>query len=890
MLIGHWPLTGNTNDYSGYNNNGTPTNITYTTGKIGQAASFNGTSSYFTVNNTITQGADFSFSAWVRTTTTANQNIVSCRTETGGGFSIFLLAGVVRFDSGANFQWTTNYTMPTNQWVHLTVTKNSSIRKLFINGALTNSIASGGDMLTLFSLMSFGASQASGSGYANFLNGNLNDIRIFNHTLSDYEVKELAKAKVLHYTFDDPYEEPTVNLVPTPLTFTNTTTTWGARETVTVTYGQTDPFGGTNAVLITPNSTTDNYFGSRNTSLGIGTYTTSLWLKATKNTTLRIRTGTGNTAGAFIDYTANLTTAWQRFEYTGTTTVDPSHMLHLGGWSTWTDNTFSVYFAFPQIEAKGNSTPFVDGTRNIGIRDSSGYGNNGTVVLETSPRFSTARIGSGSGYFSASAIIQHPNPFLGQNNLEQEWSVSAWVKMDDNTTTQMLNNFNSGNYVKYGASNALLYLNGGANDYYTYSTNIPSGSWQHVVFVFKNSSGLRRIYLNGNNISTSGPNNTSTPSGIPATVTVATNLRGNIDDYRIYATALSDADVLALYNRRANFDNLGNAQVNELNEYTNFDYTINQNNLVLNGSAELQNNTNFTGFVYDPSFVGFSRTSGGATLLLDEFIPINGNGIDVFDRYVLSGEFRQPTGTMSRYFFMIACYDKNKQFIENRFVTETTTAARTTLSQNLNNGDTFVNLTSNINSWSATGAGVYHFSQQFAIFPNGHDYPDYTYSRIAGQYTVRDTTNSRLQLTTPWAGGFMPAGSRIMNTTDGGTFSYIAAGNALMTPEFILRTATTTSTQNDGSMRAGSVYVKVGFLINRDAGTVTTNIRNIKFYNIDDPTQGFFLSTNGNLINSNGQALFTNINEYTGTQNTGAQQEITYNGTLLINGEFSEVD
>ena len=28
-LIGWWPLNGNTNDYSGYNNNGVPTSITY---------------------------------------------------------------------------------------------------------------------------------------------------------------------------------------------------------------------------------------------------------------------------------------------------------------------------------------------------------------------------------------------------------------------------------------------------------------------------------------------------------------------------------------------------------------------------------------------------------------------------------------------------------------------------------------------------------------------------------------------------------------------------------------------------------------------------------------------------------------------------------------------
>jgi hypothetical protein len=92
-------------------------------------------------------------------------------------------------------------------------------------------------------------------------------------------------------------------------------------------------------------------------------------------------------------------------------------------------------------------------------------------------------------------------------------------------------------------------------------------------------------------------------------------------------------------------------------------------------------------------------------------------------------------------------------------------------------------------------------------------------------------------------------------------------------------------------MRYGSEYIRVGFLLNRDAGgTVTTDIRNIRCWNIDDPTQGFFLSTNKNMISDSSQASYTDIDEITGTLNTSAQQEINRNGTLLINGEFSEVD
>jgi hypothetical protein len=43
-------------------------------------------------------------------------------------------------------------------------------------------------------------------------------------------------------------------------------------------------------------------------------------------------------------------------------------------------------------------------------------------------------------------------------------------------------------------------------------------------------------------------------------------------------------------------------------------------------------------------------------------------------------------------------------------------------------------------------------------------------------------------------------------------------------------------------------------------------------------------------ISEKGIGSYREFDEVSGTQNTSAQQEITNNGTLLINGEFSEVD
>ena len=169
-------------------------------GKLGGCYAFNGSSNYLTIPQGYI-GTNWSYSIWFYTTSTsATQTLGCCRTAAGSGFSIFLIGGKIRIDPGANnIQWTTNYTYTANTWTHLTVTCAAGAIKYYINGEYKESYSVTLASNQWGSVFSIGASQANGSGYGNYLNGRVNDVRIYNHCLSPMEVKQISQGLVLHY-------------------------------------------------------------------------------------------------------------------------------------------------------------------------------------------------------------------------------------------------------------------------------------------------------------------------------------------------------------------------------------------------------------------------------------------------------------------------------------------------------------------------------------------------------------------------------------------------------------------------------------------------------------------------------------------------------------------
>ena len=168
----------------------------------------------------------------------------------------------------------------------------------------------------------------------------------------------------------------------------------------------------------------------------------------------------------------------------------------------------------------------------------------------------TDRLSTNNAYrFTNDNYITINDP-LNQENLEQIWTVDAWYYIDDKDDYQTVVYFNRGCQIIYSTSgNPILYLNSSPNDYYTYGdgTQIDTNTWQKITFRFRNSDGYRKIYVNGVGISTSGPNQTSTPNGISAPIKIGgTTFRGIMDEVKISRIIRSDDWILTEYNTQNN--------------------------------------------------------------------------------------------------------------------------------------------------------------------------------------------------------------------------------------------------------------------------------------------------------------------------------------------------
>lgn len=94
-----------------------------------------------------------------------------------------------------------NCNVPVNEWTHLCCTSNEGIVKLYKNGEYIGQLTRPANLDSDAINFTVGR-ETYANGYFSF-NGNINDIRIYNHILSTKEIKEISKGLILHYPLDD---------------------------------------------------------------------------------------------------------------------------------------------------------------------------------------------------------------------------------------------------------------------------------------------------------------------------------------------------------------------------------------------------------------------------------------------------------------------------------------------------------------------------------------------------------------------------------------------------------------------------------------------------------------------------------------------------------------
>ena len=138
-LLAHYKLNGDVNDASGYGHDGTPTDVSWTTGKIGDCGSFNGSTSKIVVSDhaDLQITGDLTLCAWVLLDTLAYSNIVVKRVDDTHREYEFRVEpdGRLRFLDSVYKLYSTG-SIGTGAWTHVAVVRSTAASRVYfyING------------------------------------------------------------------------------------------------------------------------------------------------------------------------------------------------------------------------------------------------------------------------------------------------------------------------------------------------------------------------------------------------------------------------------------------------------------------------------------------------------------------------------------------------------------------------------------------------------------------------------------------------------------------------------------------------------------------------------------------------------------------------------------
>ncbi len=225
-LVAYYPFNGNPNDQSGYGRNPTYVGASPTTDRFGKANSayeFSGaTSGHIEYTASGLPATNRTISLWFYTLDVSNRPGLFGYGGNGScGTTLFMsinLSGSGQYNvqghCGNNAAGFSYAAAPVNSWYHWVLTINGSTQKIYINGELkstdntfSGSTATGGGAELSFGVIPYTDGQAPYTdANVGYLNGKMDDIRIYDAAMSDAQVLQLynneSTGLVAYYPFN----------------------------------------------------------------------------------------------------------------------------------------------------------------------------------------------------------------------------------------------------------------------------------------------------------------------------------------------------------------------------------------------------------------------------------------------------------------------------------------------------------------------------------------------------------------------------------------------------------------------------------------------------------------------------------------------------------------
>lgn len=455
------------------------------------------------------------------------------------------------------------FSIPNNEWHHITMTADGEKATFYVDGIQTSQYNQLNSLSSVFGAVQTCRIGTRTNNGTSLWKGYINDIRLYDHSLSLHEIERDYCSLLIHYPLRDKYIENTTNLLK----------------------GKFDGFGSLiipfksatydeNNVCTLTTGTSTNASGSLRSYIDLSKLINGM--AYTLSYKWRLISGTGELKpgdwcdsrlirkkyyfnGAYYEVEVYLpardyTSVYRFMDFTD---VGP-------------DSIYEIWDV--QLEKKEHATAFTPDARiNEPIYDCSGRGNdsisrgNLTLYEDTSRNISSI-------YFPVDNAIKIPSPYGSAVTAIDDFSIAMWINLTTSgwsyktvfTTNYGANASNKAVWLSLNTEGKTLWFYN--NQYHGAGSSLyPVNEWHHIVVTYR--AGTAQWYMDGEVFGepitdTIGYVNAYSYFGLGDSYTGTTwdgaNFAGAISDFRFYGTAIPATAVKDLYQNSATIDHEGN--------------------------------------------------------------------------------------------------------------------------------------------------------------------------------------------------------------------------------------------------------------------------------------------------------------------------------------------